>query len=134
MSMHDCVLVQSNNAKDLIRKMLHPDPTERLTLAGVRKHPFSAGAVPAPFRAIPINMQDKALLTSDDPREDLYEAALKKAADLGMRRQQVLDAVLSRSRCAYACVYYLIIHRYGRKRLVAASEQLAAQEGHAKTL
>jgi hypothetical protein len=57
-----------------------------------------------------------------------------QASDLGLRRQAVVDAVMSRSRCAYACVYYLIIHRYGRKRLVAASEQLAAHEGHAKTL
>lgn len=151
---------QSNNAKDLIKKMLHPDPLQRATLAQVRKHPFCGGAAPPIFRAIPSEMSDKALLTSEDPREDLYEAALKKvcnymlvcvfgschhgcllrgvvavlmscgqAADLGLKRQSVLDAVLSRSRCGYACVYYLIIHRYGRKRLIAASEQLASQGG-----
>lgn len=49
-----------------------------------------------------------------------------QTSDLGLRRQLVIDAILSRSRCAYACAYYLVIHRYGRKRLLAASEQLAA--------
>ncbi len=45
--------------------------------------------------------------------------------------------MLGRSRDGYACVYYLIIHRYGRKRLVAASEQLAAHgaaDAHGKIL
>jgi serine/threonine protein kinase len=69
---------QSNNAKDLIRKMLHPDAGQRLTLAAVRKHPFCAGSVPPVFRALASEMHDKALLTSDDPRDDLYEAGLKK--------------------------------------------------------
>lgn len=115
----------STNAKDLLRRMLHPDCASRITLSAVRKHAFVGGSLPPPFRAVAGEIADKALLTSEDPREDLYEAALKKAADLGLRRQLVVDAVLTRSRCAYACVYYLIIHRYGRKRLQAASDQLA---------
>ncbi len=70
--------MQSNNAKDLIKRMLHPDPLQRATIAQVRKHAFCAGSAPPVFRAISSEMLDKALLTSEDPREDLYEAALKK--------------------------------------------------------
>lgn len=58
--------------------MLHPDAGQRLSLATVRKHPFCAGSVPPVFRALSSEMHDKALLTSDDPRDDLYEAGLKK--------------------------------------------------------
>lgn len=60
--------------------MLHPDPLTRITLSAVRKHPFCVGYVPPVFRAMASEMQDKALLTSEDPREDLYEAALKKVS------------------------------------------------------
>jgi hypothetical protein len=40
----------------------------------------------------------------------------------------VIDAVLGRLKNTAATVYYLILERYGRKRLQAASEALAAQQ------
>ena len=52
-----------------------------------------------------------------------------QASQLGLDRQTVIDAVLGRLKNTAATVYYLIMERYGRKRLQAASEALAAQ-GH----
>ena len=50
-----------------------------------------------------------------------------QAGQLGLQRQAVLDAVLGRLKNTAASVYYLILERYGRKRLQAASDALAAQ-------
>ena len=70
-------VVQSPQVKDLIERMLHPDPLQRATLSRVRKHPWAAPVVAAVYKSIS-EPKDCSLLISDDPTKDLYEGALRK--------------------------------------------------------
>ena len=48
----------------------------------------------------------------------------RQAGQLGLARQGVVDSVLARLKNTAASVYYLILERYGRKRLIAAGDAL----------
>ena len=55
---------------DLIRRMLNPDPTKRITLAHARFHPWVTPAIPAVMGAIGAP-KGRSLLISDDPATDV---------------------------------------------------------------
>ncbi|KAA0152872.1 hypothetical protein FNF31_06569 [Cafeteria roenbergensis] len=105
----------SNAAKDLVRRMLHPDPLKRIPLARARRHPWAAPLASAVLRQVAMPL-DRSLLISDDPANDLYEAALAKAQELGFPRHRVVESVLSRSRTSYSTTYYLVLYSEPRHR------------------
>jgi hypothetical protein len=113
----------SNAAKDLIRRMLHPDPLKRIPLGRARRHPWAAPLASSVLRQVAMPL-DRSLLISDAPASDLYEAALAKAAELGFSRQRVVESVLARSRTCYSSTYYLVLYRYGRAQLRDASRRM----------
>jgi hypothetical protein len=90
---------QSPQVKDLIERMLHPDPLQRATLSRVRKHPWAAPVVPAVYKSIS-EPKDCALLISDDPTKDLYEGALRKVRYRSQDCAVLCCAVLC---CAVLC-------------------------------
>lgn len=67
----------SSAARDLIRRLLHPDPLKRLSPAKARKHPWCSPMAPLVIRSLAVP-EDKSLLISDDPSDDLCELALRK--------------------------------------------------------
>ena len=113
----------SNAAKDLIRRMLHPDPLKRIPLARARRHPWAAPLASAVLRQVSLPL-DRSLLISDDPAGDLYEAALAKCHELGFARHRIVESVLARSRTCYSTTYYLVLYRYGRAQLRDASRRM----------
>ena len=121
----------SNAAKDLIRRMMHPDPLKRITLARARRHPWCAPAASAVIRQLSMPL-DRSLLVSDDPARDLYEAALRKMAELGFDRHKVTEAVLTRTKNSFSTSYYLLLYRYGRAQLAEASRRIVTAEEEKK--
>jgi serine/threonine protein kinase len=113
----------SNAARDLIRRMLHPDPQKRIPLGRARRHPWAAPLASTVLRQVAMPL-DRSLLISDDPAADLYEAALAKAQELGFPRHRVVESVLSRTRTCYSTTYYLVLYRYGRAQLRDASRRM----------
>jgi len=115
-----CPDAMSASVRDLLRRMLHPDPARRLTLAGARVHPWvtggaegeggreGGGGMPSP------QPSDKSLLISDDPSRDVNEAVLQRSEQLGFKRARVVEAILSRAKNAAAASYYLLLTRLGR--------------------
>lgn len=103
----------SSSVRDLLRRMLHPDPLKRLTLAHARMHPWVAPSV-ASALSPPGQPGDKSLLISDDPSRDVNEAVLQRCEHLGFKRQKVVESILSRAKNAAATVYYLVLARMGR--------------------
>jgi len=71
---------------------------------------------------------DRSLLISDDPARDLYEASLRKMAELGFDRHKVTEAVLTRTRNSFSTSYYLLLYRYGRSQLADASRRIVQAE------
>ena len=99
------VLVQSPQVKDLIERMLHPDPLQRATLSRVRKHPWAAPVVAAVYKSIS-EPKDCSLLISDDPTKDLYEGALRKVcADKGPWGEALLSMSNSPPSLCFSSVY-----------------------------
>jgi len=98
---------------DLLRRLLNAEPTKRLTLGHAKLHPWCAFAMPAVMAAIAVPQQH-SLLISADPADDLVEAVLARAAQLGFKRQMVVEAVLGRHKSAISTSYYLLLSRMGR--------------------
>ncbi len=102
---------------DLLRRLLNADATKRLTLGHAKLHPWCSFAIPAVMAAISVPQQH-SLLISADPAEDLVEAVLQRAAQLGFKRQKVVEAVLGRHKSAISTSYYLLLSRMGREARV----------------
>ena len=100
----------SAEARDLIRRILHPDPARRMTLATARTHPWLA---PAP-RIVALPPSDHSVRISDEPSADLLEGVIDRLLAFGFRRARIIEAVLSRARNAIATTYYLTLARVGR--------------------
>ena len=114
----------SNASRDLLRRMLHPDPLKRLTLGRARRHPWAAPVASAALRAVSVIPDHSLLIHEKDPSQDLIEAAIRKCTDMGFRRDVLVQSVLSRAKNAYTSTYYLLLHRYGRNALIEHSERL----------
>eukprot|EP00939_MAST-03C_sp_MAST-3C-sp1_P000238 g238.t1 len=73
-------------------------------------------------------MEDVApYIISNDPREDISDATLKKLENLGFRREAVKSAVLKQEKNQFTTSYYLA-HAYTRKE--SASNDQAARHRH----
>lgn len=106
----------SGPARDLLRRMLHPDPASRLRLGDARSHPWLAPTVASqPHLQLHSSPSDRSLLVSADPHRDLTEIGLRKMEERGFRRSKVVAAVLGRERNAITAVYYLLLARVGRR-------------------
>eukprot|EP01138_Halocafeteria_seosinensis_P012106 gb/GECG01012374.1/.p1 GENE.gb/GECG01012374.1/~~gb/GECG01012374.1/.p1 ORF type:complete len:1304 (+),score=180.70 gb/GECG01012374.1/:1-3912(+) len=114
----------SNASRDLLRRMLHPDPMKRLTLGRARRHPWAAPVASAALRAVSMIPDHSLLINEKDPSQDLIEAAIRKCTDMGFRRDVLVQSVISRAKNAYTSTYYLLLHRYGRTALLEHSERL----------
>ena len=55
-------------------------------------------------------------------RDTVCVCVCPQMTQMGYSRDAVVRAVLSRSRCGLSTPYYLLMHKYGRKRLRSASE------------
>jgi serine/threonine protein kinase len=97
-----------------------PDPTKRLTIAHVKQHPWATPALPSVLNMIRTS-PDRTILISDDPANDLGDAALARAEQLGFKRSRVTEAVLRRAKAAIATTYYLILMRVGRSGIADES-------------
>jgi len=112
--------LMSSSVKDLLRRMLHPDPMKRLTLAHAKMHPWVSPSLSSITAAISAPA-DRSLLISDDPAKDVNEAVLQRCEQLGFKRQRVLESILSRTKDACSTNYYLILSRVGRHAQVVSA-------------
>jgi len=106
----------SHASQNLLRRMLHPDPTKRLSLARIRRHPWAAPVAASAMRAVSAP-KDDALIVSEEPEDDLIDAALDKMEEIGCTRDVVVSSVLAKAKNAYTTTYYLVLARYGREAL-----------------
>lgn len=109
----------SHSSRDLLRRMLHPDPTKRLTLARVRRHPWVKPVAAAAINAVSVP-KDTGLQIADDPADDVLDAALRKVEEVGLPRDGVVSDVLSRAKSCRTTTYYLLLAKHGRAALKAA--------------
>lgn len=112
--------LMSSSVKDLLRRMLHPDPMKRLTLAHAKMHPWVSPSLSSITAAISAPA-DRSLLISDDPAKDVNEAVLQRCEQLGFKRQRVLESILSRTKDASSTNYYLILSRVGRHAQIVSA-------------
>ncbi len=112
----------SHASQNLLRRMLHPDPTKRLSLARIRRHPWAAPVAASAIRAISAP-KDDALIVADEASEDLIDAALDKMEEIGCDRDSVVSSVLAKAKNAYTTTYYLLLARYGRTALKSMPAQ-----------
>lgn len=112
--------LMSSSVKDLLRRMLHPDPMKRLTLAHAKMHPWVSPSLSSITAAISAPA-DRSLLISDDPAKDVNEAVLQRCEQLGFKRQRVLESILSRTKDACSTNYYLILSRVGRHAQIVSA-------------
>jgi serine/threonine protein kinase len=123
----------SGAARDLLRRMLNPDPNRRLTLALAKSHPWIAPGLPLsigynlgpPEEPAPLGpLPDKSLLVSGDAANDINEAVLQRSEYLGYKRTQMLSTLLSRERNACTTTYYLLLSRIGRSAKASSSSNI----------
>ena len=112
----------SHASQNLLRRMLHPDPTKRLSLARIRRHPWAAPVAASAMRAIS-TPKDDALIVADEAEDDLIDAALDKMEEIGCNRESVVSSVLAKAKNAYTATYYLVLTRYGREVLKSMPAQ-----------
>lgn len=120
--------------KDLLRRMLHPDPLRRLTLAHARMHPWVTPGLHAVLTNISI-AGDKSILINDDPANDVNEAVIRRCEALGHKRNRVIASILSRARDAASTTYYLLLMRMGRSAKVtpSSSSQTSSNSGRGRS-
>ena len=99
---------------NLLSRILNPDPSKRISLAHARLHPWMSPAVGplAPPTGGPPSSH--SLLISQDPASDINEAVLTRCTQLGFKRGNVAESVLSRGKTATTTTYYLLLTRMGR--------------------
>ena len=112
----------SHAVKDLLRRMLHPDATKRVTVAQIRRHCWCATPVQALTRQLK-HAADHSLLVSDCAEDDLFMAVVVKCGELGFNGDLVAKSVLSRARNHFSVTYYLLLFMYGRTKAAKRTQQ-----------
>lgn len=117
----------SPSVRDLVRKMLNPNPKERLTISEIRLHPWVNDGFTEP---------PPSLMTIRQPVFEVREEILEQVVSLGFKNNdEVRKKILENERCQVVALYHLLLDRAVEeemaevKKLLDSSKQ--SQNGNA---
>lgn len=110
----------SPSVRDLIRKMLTPNPKERATIEDVRSHPWTNET----FDAKP-----SSFLPEREPVMEIRDDVFDELMTLGFKKQEEEDIrtrILDNQVCQATAMYHLLLDKFVEEEMAAVRTQMAA--------
>lgn len=106
----------SRTVRDLIRKMLNPSPTERITIDDIRRHAWINETYTEP---------PPSLLTIRQPVHEVREEILFKLFSLGYRnKEENKRKILGNECCQVVAIYHLLLDRIVEEEMTEIKKKL----------
>jgi len=108
----------SVNARDMIRKMLNPNPRERITIAEIRKHSWINEGHDGP---------PPTMLTVRPPVLDVRDDIIEQLVGLGFKNEEeTKKQILDNENCQVVAMYHLILDRKVAEELAELKKNMMA--------
>lgn len=109
----------SNTGRDIIRKMLNPDPKARITIAGLRKHAWMNEGFDAP---------PTSMITARQPVFEVRDEIISQLVGLGFtNEEETRKQVLDNECCQVVAMYHLILDRKVAEEMAELKKNLVAK-------
>eukprot|EP01111_Echinosteliopsis_oligospora_P000632 TRINITY_DN1070_c0_g1_i1.p1 TRINITY_DN1070_c0_g1~~TRINITY_DN1070_c0_g1_i1.p1 ORF type:complete len:749 (+),score=253.74 TRINITY_DN1070_c0_g1_i1:425-2671(+) len=118
---HHPTLLLSKGAKDLMSRMIVPDPKLRATLAEVRNHPWLCEEYDGP---------PPCLLPPRPPVEKVNDTILQQLVLLGYNKDAAKASILANNICPVVTTYHLLLEKAARVNANVPGMALSPNMGH----